>query len=398
MLLSVNIVAFRSCNECQLEGINDLLILIGRNGVGKTNILKAIEWAVRVGSTANSIESIGELHRPNSSVTLRVELSGQIFNYSVTLGMDAGQGGVITYLTEKLFIENETGSPIHIFSREKGELIVGDENLPLKVGALSPGAHSVLSLIPENSVCQLLQKFTNFLGGIRYYPLEEIEMDNTLDFVPHREYENWRNTLKNAKDANRTLVLKLLDLFLEKRERFEELQSLIGSDGLDIIRKILITPFDLPVSGSQGGESNAELKITKYYFVEFSPVNHPDGRGFPFSCLSYGTRRVVRLLTSLLFDGATVSLIEQPEDGIHAGLLHKLIPILRSYANPGQFLITSHSSEVLNRVSPNEVRLVDLGEGVTTVRALNAVELDNACRFMKNDGPLSDFLESVQEL
>ena len=157
-------------------------------------------------------------------------------------------------------------------------------------------------------------------------------------------------------------------------------------------------PFDIPTSSKEDVSNDEKSRTSKYYFFEFQPSGHPLGREFPFASLSFGTRRVIRLLTYLLYDNATVSLIEQPEDGIHSGLLHKLIPILRSYSNPNQFLITSHSPEVFNRITPDEVRLVDLKDGVTSVRALTSKEVDAACHFMQSDGPLAEFIESVQEL
>jgi hypothetical protein len=56
-----------------------------------------------------------------------------------------------------------------------------------------------------------------------------------------------------------------------------------------------------------------------------------------------------------IYDKSAVLLLEQPEDGIHTGVLHKLIPLLKSYT--GQFLIASHSSEIFNRMEPEEIRL-----------------------------------------
>jgi predicted ATPase len=401
MLLSVNIANFRSCRDVDLGDTNQMLALVGRNGVGKTNILKAIEWVSRVGSLASQLDPLKESVE-KGPVTLRMKLDGQTFSYSASIGMDVEQISEnrlqTPYLIEKLVQENDTEPSVVVFSRTKGELTVGQDSLLLKVSALNPAAHSILSLVPDHPIAPLIVQLTLFLGAIRYYPIEEIEGENPLDLVSQREYESWLSTRTGAKDANRTLVLKLLDLWLNKRETFDVLRSLLGSDGLDVLKNISIASFDIPAAAVEDNQTNEKLKTAKYHFILFAPSGHPNGREFSFANLSFGTRRIIRLLTSLLFDGATVSLIEQPEDGIHTGLLHKLIPILRSYANPGQFLITSHSPEVLNRVSSSEVRLVDLVDGATTVRALNAKEIEAARKFMENDGPLAEFIESVQEL
>jgi predicted ATPase len=116
-----------------------------------------------------------------------------------------------------------------------------------------------------------------------------------------------------------------------------------------------------------------------------------------FDQLSAGTRRIVRILVSALFDNSSVMLIEQPEDGLHQGLATKLIGLLRQNALPAQLILSSHSSAVLNSMEPEEVRLVSLNHGATIAKALTTDELRVAEKFMNDDGPLYDFLETVQE-
>ena len=53
MLTSVHIKNFRSCKDVKIENMGLMLGLVGRNGAGKTTILRAIEWAA---STALSRE------------------------------------------------------------------------------------------------------------------------------------------------------------------------------------------------------------------------------------------------------------------------------------------------------------------------------------------------------
>jgi len=399
MLLSAQIGGFRSCENVRLENIQNVLLLVGRNGVGKTNVLKAIEWAARTASAVAPIESDEASSRMPCEVTLRLRLNGQVIVYSVRLLREAGrkEGGLrflSHYLVESMAIE---GGRI-VFFREKGDLTVGDiDPTSLKVGFMTPAAYSILSLVPKHESAELLAYFVSFAKAIRYYPLEEFEAKESHDFVSLRDYEAWRGGESgSAKNANETLVLKLLDLYLQKRATFDELSSLLGPEGLDIINKITVTEFEVPIgSGDLGAEANGSKKM-KYYFVEFSPARHRKESEFAFASLSFGTRRIVRLLTALLFDDTTVSLIEQPEDGIHAGLLHKLVPLLNAYADPRQFIITSHSSQVLNQAKPEQIRIVDLEEGVTTLRALDATEVTAAENFINGDGPMADFLETVQ--
>ena len=47
MIKRIKIVNFRSCKEVVLDNLGPMTVLIGRNGTGKTNVLKAIDWAAK---------------------------------------------------------------------------------------------------------------------------------------------------------------------------------------------------------------------------------------------------------------------------------------------------------------------------------------------------------------
>ncbi len=90
-------------------------------------------------------------------------------------------------------------------------------------------------------------------------------------------------------------------------------------------------------------------------------------------------------------------LLEQPEDSLHQGLTKKVIGLLRQNAEPSQLIISSHSSALLNKVRPEEIRIVSLREGFTSVRKLSPDELQIAADFMNNEGPLYEFLQTIAE-
>jgi len=113
--------------------------------------------------------------------------------------------------------------------------------------------------------------------------------------------------------------------------------------------------------------------------------------------LSHGTRRILSMVLSLILDESSVYLIEQPEDGIHAGLTEKLIGLLRAYASPAQVIMATHSTDLLNQLDPDEVRLVTIDAGKTAVRSLSDKERSVARKYLTEDGTLSEFLSLVEE-
>ena len=88
-------------------------------------------------------------------------------------------------------------------------------------------------------------------------------------------------------------------------------------------------------------------------------------------------------------------LIEEPEASIHPALLRKLVDILRSYSTDTQVLFTTHSAEVMDILRPEEILYVTAPRGRTEVRTLTEPEVEAAKTFMKNEGALSEFFETI---
>ncbi|RME76422.1 MAG: hypothetical protein D6776_01285 [Planctomycetota bacterium] len=94
---------------------------------------------------------------------------------------------------------------------------------------------------------------------------------------------------------------------------------------------------------------------------------------------SDGTLRVAGLLTALLQQPPLALLgIEEPEITVHPGVLPVVYDFLREAAQRSQLLVTTHSPELLDLVSPEHatVLAVQRQDGATVVRAVDAAQLD----------------------
>jgi predicted ATPase len=157
-----------------------------------------------------------------------------------------------------------------------------------------------------------------------------------------------------------------------------------------------VSTFKLPgeVEDREAGE-----KDTTYHLIHFR-LGRVLGGGtgtYGFNQLSLGTRRPLHILVSLIVDRSTIMLVEHPEEGIHSGLVRKLAGLLRANADPAQIILSSHSADVLNALRPAELRLVTIRRGATEAHALTAQQAGAAARFIKEEGSLAEFLESVEE-
>jgi predicted ATPase len=194
--------------------------------------------------------------------------------------------------------------------------------------------------------------------------------------------------------------MRLLHAVLTNPAQFEELKSLLGQNGLGLLDDILVHRVQIPTKSEDRKELvEKEKEKETFYSFYFQPGLQPARQVgyFGFESLSAGTQRVIRILVSLVFDQSTVMLLEHPEDGIHRGLLLKLIDVLQKYADQSQLIVSSHSSVVFDTLNPATIRLVTMGEGKTKIRSLTPAELGAAGKFLEEEGSLSDFLETVEE-
>lgn len=166
----------------------------------------------------------------------------------------------------------------------------------------------------------------------------------------------------------------LADMLLDHRERFEELEGVFKQLVPNIARISL-----------NKTEQGFELRLVDRYSKDHR---------IPAADISDGTLRILAFLTAV-YQADTPSMIcfEEPENGIHPWLLHKMMEILQKIAKEGiggqpvQVLITTHSPTLLNYVEPKQVRVVELDkEGKTLIHPLPLEDksLQNAMEAYEN--------------
>ncbi len=149
----------------------------------------------------------------------------------------------------------------------------------------------------------------------------------------------------------------LADILFDDRNRFIELEQ----------RFIDLVPNIARISLQRVGAEN-RLRLVDKYSEHIIPTND----------ISDGTLRILAFLTAV-YQTATPDILcfEEPENGVHPWLLHKMIDLLNLIATEGmggkpvQVLITTHSPVLLNYVKPEQIRVVELDrEGKTQVYGL----------------------------
>ena len=405
MLKSVGIKNFRSCHETNFEFGRGLRAICGRNGVGKSNILKAIEWAC---STAISAEGVklapaGNTKNDPGDTSIQFEIVLDDLTYYYNLQVSAynrlqlnprllGSHGLLESL------ELDDGGHRQDIFRRQGEAITLGDMPDIRIARTTPALAALFSLLTsDHPYRNHIDRIMSFFGGIRYYSLLDDRPD-ARDYVTELAYNEWKFRYESEGALTSSLAMRLIYMWQEQPELFGELITILGPDGLDIIEHIDIVPIDQ--TGPLGTPKDGAALNIKLFIPRLKPAAHMGGAGgyFSFSELSIGTRRVVRIIASMLFDKRSLMLMEQPEDSIHPGLLRKLIDQLRTYSYDTQMLFTTHSLEVLDILHPEEVLLATATGGSTKLRNLSQDQIARAKVFLQNEGSLSDFLEPLDDL
>jgi len=405
MISSIDIRKFRSCKNVKLDNLQDIVVLIGRNGAGKTSILKAIESAANFASGKTDELNFSNRHYFTRDIDISLTFESNSDTYYYCLNRETRQRGDKPHepnfyvdIEEKLYVSN--GLKRELVSRRSGEsvtLYVNDKkSSSIDISVSSSMLSGIQALLPEKSAHRMIaDKVIAFLGSVKYYPLHNFEQQPVESLVSNLTYQKWRSQSDRDISSLSNLMMTIIEMSEENPSRFEELKELVGQNGLGLISNIMVFShtFRTPVQLSNSDES----KGSKIFWINFSlPGNHEE-QLFDLPQLSFGTIRLLHLLVSILHDNAAVTLLEQPEDGVHSALVDKLLPLLRDYSDETQFFIASHSTAVLNRSKATEVRVIVNSDGTSVARALSDRELIAAERYLREEGSLADFLESIED-
>jgi energy-coupling factor transporter ATP-binding protein EcfA2 len=374
--------------------------LVGKNGVGKTNILQGIDLLAKMAHSTAPISLEKPLPKHiGLSICAYVHIAGADFRYSFAApsvrDIHDHKGQFV--VEERLIQQQSPTRQLEVFTRKGEEIKVSGRPSPIRVSPFAYSIGALTSLLPtDDPIRGTLEPISSFFSGVSYYSLGE--RPDASDIIPESAYSEWARGVKEGRALTESVGLRLLYMMKEDTDLFAEFQAIVGPQGLNLVTRIEIvnltsTPHAPQRTPILSGSNEA------FSYLAFEPADYMGGAGslFPFSHLSDGSRRAIRAITAMLFDKRSLMLIEEPEDSIQPGLLHKMIDVLRSYSGRSQILFTTHSPEVLDFLSPEEVLLVSASRGVTTARGLSPEEISMASRFLKEDGTLSEFLEPLGE-
>jgi predicted ATPase len=340
-LQRIHIVGFGSLADVELRP-GRLTVLIGANGSGKSNVLRALKMVslMRVGSLQRYVAEAGGaaalLHYgPKRTPAIDIELEfvweqTRRSEYQARLAFAAGDR--LAYASESVLLDGALTTGLGAGSWESG------------LSALAK--HNDGPKIANSCIAQLT--FYHFHDTSKNSPLRthaRVEDDQSL----HSDGGN-------------------LAAFLARLEQSSQAPEQAAWHRINqIVRRIAPSIKQLSPTVVHNGSSSVRLDW----------IDDQDER-FGVHQLSDGTLRAIALITALAQPTETLPRVismDEPELGLHPAAIRLLAELARSVSRHAQVMFATQSTEFLDHFEPDEVVVVEREGGHSVLKRLDTDEL-----------------------
>ncbi|SDF79441.1 AAA family ATPase [Paraburkholderia phenazinium] len=339
-LQSLTVTGYKSIRELHALELRNLNVLIGANGAGKSNFIGLFRMLAEMyeGRLQFYVQQQGGpdalMHFSRKTTdSIHVELIFDRFNAYVF--------DLIATNDNRLIISRE-----QFGAAEKGTL---KAKLWYYEGGPESGLNDAVSPVIQHS------HIASVLEGTRVYHFHD-----TGEKAKVKQSHAINDTLRLKVDgANLAAYLHML-----KTEHADSYSQIV-----DTVR--LVAPFFDDFVFRTDPTSKIQL--------EWTERGDPD-TPFTAHALSDGTLRFICLSTLLLqpwdLMPATI-LIDEPELGLHPYAINLLADLLKRASEQKQLIVSTQSVELLNRMEPEDVIVVDRKDNASTFHRLDATQLQD---------------------
>jgi predicted ATPase len=367
MIENLKLNNFRSYRELDLR-LNNLNVLIGRNGSGKSNLLSLFDLlGYAADNELNSFirrgmggfEDVRHYHAGEKDiVSWEIEFESKhhvALYYSVELGMRSPSGYIV--LSEKLerppigdhknrfkFLEARSGQVAILKVYERGDQddsAAAFENSTQEL--ILPQLRNE-TRYPAQVEAHRYLRGLNVFQGFGDTELSNVRNAQLLDVV---------DPLKLAADGSN--LISVLNALMQDARYDDTLTQLY-----DVLKIVFpdFKQFDLPSAG--GGRATLAYRSQH---IRKSISAH---------LMSDGQLRFLGLLMLLLLpDPPGLIAIDEPEIGMHPKMIDVFAEIVKETSQRTQVVISTHSPQLLDRLPVESLLVVEQNEGISTVKPLD---------------------------
>jgi AAA15 family ATPase/GTPase len=393
-LTNVKLSGYKTIQHCDVDFKPGINIIIGKNGVGKTNFMKFLFNVLNF-----RFDDLLE------------------FKSEVTLESFTSKTDVLEVVSERR--KRKSSSKELSYGTVSNSIKLNDkiQKLPNPTELPLQGAEGLWKFDYQSSLTEHSINWESFLIGqteigltFKNYLSEDKKLIDVIfgvekvatpffcksEIAPLVFSNKFKFNQKNfpSEDVVRNNVLEQLNVFVShfnNHTSFLPIQSIRVSPGV-YLQKGNVAEGDFSINGLK-----YEYKVHDKWHL--------------FHELSDGTKRILFIAFDVLasrfyrFGDKFLSvaptapfnriiLIEEPELGLHPHQLSSLLDFLKEKSSNTQFIITTHSPQVLDTLNANELDKItiadyDVSKG-TTMRKLTKAEITKAKAYMKHNF-LSDY-------
>lgn len=362
--------------SCEIDGLygtkgllklkfnSDINILTGRNGSGKTSILKLI-WYIMSGNILHALREVEfkratlvtslyscTVHRISKDFCrVDMEMDGKEYNF-IDIRDDDDYTAAESLANEEL-IPKGRSIFLPTFRRIEGGFSIGNSasafgaqrRSPIKSDIedalvtlskkLTNGAHTFVSSISTVDVVQLLlQQYTN-LSDL-YADVQQTTSAEVIQTI--KDFKNDRPTAEVPAEGSKihqaNMVIDSIKIKIESMERS---------------RETIMTPIEAVKSLIQKLFKHGGIKIGRR-------LNFGDAAtAIDSDALSAGEKQMLSFICYNAFNKDSVVIIDEPELSLHVDWQRMLFPILQSQKTSNQFIIATHSPFIYSKYPDKEI-------------------------------------------
>lgn len=330
VLEQIKVLNFKNFKSLQLDSIKNLTVLIGSNGVGKSNFLSIIDFLSQVQTTniANYLEDREMSYKRfvhqwnlvskiNFSFFLKnIELN-HVYNYGFTLEHDKQ----LDFHLFGEFFKNVTTGTSYKFENKNNELLLAEKAKTI-------------------NECELVSQFFNKIHSYSFY---------STKFFKKKIHKASIKDINSIHHEGENIAALLYHLYNNDKPNYA---SIVNS-----IRMVIKNFKDFHFEVTQ--EKIVILTILTYDSTDPSSLKY----------LSDGTVRFIflMLLLNLPLDmRPSLLLLEEPEIALHPHAINFLGEYIKTYAEESQIILATQSPQLLNLIDPHNVYILYINDEHTT--------------------------------
>jgi len=348
---------FRNC-EITFPKNSNAIVFIGINGAGKSAILDAISILLNV--LVKEIRDQKFLRLSMSNDFNQDDINFNAENYKIQVGFSSKDRDSkndfisINYAISLIYKANSTGSYRQYINKIKSSISKNSlSNLPIFIH------YQVNRNTVVNNSREEKDRYTRGYKSDQFYAYE-YAFDKSINSF--NEFSKW---FREEEDFENQEQIRLKD-FEYRNKRLEVIRESIST----FLNKFEFAKFsDLMVERKRASSKRNNLNEET---ITSSLMILKDGQKFKFSQLSSGEKMMLSLVVDIArrlaianpslenkLEGEGIVLIDEVDLHLHPQWQRKLLPALTHTFPNIQFIVTTHSPQVLSHVSKESVFLLE---------------------------------------